>query len=520
MYKEAEEENEFLGMPLSLYIIMSLKIDLDGETSLSSIYDRMIEQLKKRQYDENQHSLIGQFDYEEIVKSIAHLMFIKDKYVLNSDEVNGIINIIAHNRNLSVKDISRIGKLYGMSFYFKEGISQRSSVEFIHRTLSDYVVAWKIFDDLKPVLNDIDNYWKTIDGLLGMNEVSPEIVDFFVLRLEREGNKTKNAFVKAFKDYFPILLQGGMLFQSDRTINALEKASHIFYGYWRIMKNLSPETDFLNKENVELINAALFIKSLYQHRRYSLNFSFQIAKHIDFQGTDFSNGNFTYADLEQSNFSLCVLESAIFDNANLKKSNFNGSGGSNVSFVNTIISDSIFTDADFQEAVFSNIEIDGSVEFDHTTLSKSMFIDVKLTDVNLENASIEYSEFQNAEMIRTVFPKSSIPVSLKLRNCRIVDSILNEIVFSDCTITDTHFDDTDFSHSDIRKLFGKQELETCVFSNMGNEKFIDTVMTQYQADWFIKRGIITASSNIISPENDSDIRILDYNPQVGGDENE
>ena len=291
--RDETDENEFLRMPLSLYIVMSLRIDLTNQMSLSTIYDRMIDQLKYREYDENKHAIVGKIDFENIAKNIAHKMFSLDKFVLNSEEVREVIG--STEKTLNDEEIDRIGGLYGMSFYFKDGIPQRRSVEFIHRTLSDYVVAWKLCDDLSVCLDDFEEFWNTIDRLLGNNEISPEISDFFIERLEKDIPQ-KDAFATAFRKYYLDILNAGMIKATSLGVNALDKAAHIFYGYWRLMKSLNPDTDFSPPANEGFHDIEIYLKGLNSKRKYHFNYSFQSARHMDVVSANLSDCNFTGSD--------------------------------------------------------------------------------------------------------------------------------------------------------------------------------------------------------------------------------
>ncbi|MDR0919681.1 MAG: pentapeptide repeat-containing protein [Oscillospiraceae bacterium] len=489
--KNDTDENDFLGMPLSLYIIMSLSLNLSDEMSLSYIYDQMIEQLKKRHYDDTEHIVVDKFNYEELVKLLALDMFSKDKYVLNSNEVSEVIKKFIISDELSDKEIQKISSLYGISFYFKDGIPEKRSVEFIHRTLRDYVVAWKIYDDFCVNVDDNDMFWLTFDSLFTYNEVSPEIVDFLYERLKlSQLKKISNAFMHNFTR----ILHDGMIYSATRNINTIEKSVRLFYSYWRIMKTLIPEKDFIVYQSEDSIEIATYL-TLYQMRKYPINLAYQRAKYLNLRGVDFNNCNFTGADFIDCDFSSCIMDNTTYADGNFSHTKFHGSSlsGSEFDKVNLVGCD--FSDTNLSNAAFISTEFDDSTNFECANLQGVMFKNTTFNNTDFSNASLWAVQYKNVILIDISFSsnQSEKGLCISCHSSKFINCDMKNIVFNDSGAENCMFNNTDFSHSDIRFLCLRPD---CKFKNMNSQMFNGTIMTNKQAEFLRKKKVLIDITNV------------------------
>lgn len=172
---------ELINQPILLHMVVSLDIELDENTNRTGLYEEMFDLLIKRKYDttgqiENLSGLDKE-DLRELLQNIALHIYQSDFEYIRKNELEQIVEPL--NKSLSDKlnnDIAFKKTIKGLmiAFYFQEtkkididknrdDASEEYAIEFLHKSLMEYLVAEKIWLEIKEFIYKKDKRRYFID---------------------------------------------------------------------------------------------------------------------------------------------------------------------------------------------------------------------------------------------------------------------------------------------------------------------------------------------------------------------
>jgi uncharacterized protein YjbI with pentapeptide repeats len=389
---------ELISQPILLHMIAELNLskdDLTNNTNRAKIYDEMFTSIINRKWeDDRKHENLKGIepdDIRELLREIAFAIYKSDFEYIHKSKLEKLPFIKEFYGNLGIdvdkntEELDGILKGVLISFYFQEinknseddvDDSNNYAIEFLHKSLQEYLVAEKIYDEVlrlidkdrkgKHSIKDYKEVLKIIWELFSSKTISFEIQNYLI-EIIKNGNQEQNIeLAKRMASFLSELFEKDFIYQYnlDSDINIIEKSQNVFLGYWIIISNLG------NKENyIKEVFSYKFIKNLDLFMRGNLVY--------------FNKGVIGFRDSNNLNFSYQFLNQIYWVGNFIHKINFSFTELINISFLNTNI-----WHVDFSESLLKEIDFSSSsleyVNFDNAKLEKCYFKDVNFRNVTFK----------------------------------------------------------------------------------------------------------------------------------------
>lgn len=414
---------ELIAQPILLHMITELNMthnELIKSSNRATIYQKLFDSIIQRKWDnrkehENLKGLEPN-DIRELLQTIAFEIFKSDYEYIHRTKLENLSMIKEFYKNLDidlndVKKLDNILKGVLISFYFQEVKKDSAdniddngnyAIEFIHKSLQEYLVAEKIFHEIinitkRYVQNDYTSsieFRKILYKLFASRKISDEIRTYLIDIIKNSSDtKTKLMLSQMLQKLLPNLFLNDFLNNYNlEDNNPIEKSLNIFYGFWTIISQLSvaknyispifkPKFEhylsFLNTSNNNIqylsgvmnsISLDLSFQELSKSYLPTLCFSNNSLIHIHLNNsylvnTIFSNcnlvhGNLSFSNLKDSDFSESNLQNTNFQDTFCINANFEKSDLTNANFDNAILVNARFVHAIFKNTKLNNIVID------------------------------------------------------------------------------------------------------------------------------------------------------------------
>lgn len=438
---------ELISQPILLHMIAELNLSKDNltnNTNRAKIYDEMFTSIINRKWeDDRKHENLKGIepdDIRELLREIAFAIYKSDFEYIHKSKLEKLPFVKDFYENLGIdidknaEELDGILKGVLISFYFQEvnknsqdevDDSNNYAIEFLHKSLQEYLVAEKIYDEVlrliskdkkKYFIKDYKGVLEIVWELFSSKTISFEIQNYLI-EIIKNGNQEENIeLAKRMASFLGELFEKDFIYQYnlDTDINIMQKSFDVFYGYWTVLINLGLNENFINKnfsekynkyiiylmkDNLESMGMGTLIKNLYH-----LDFKYQNISRAYLVGCFFQNIDFLDSILRRIDFSNCFFIDIIFE-----KTDFN-----NCNFSHARFDDTIFKESKINNCNFSNLNI-----------RKIDFSNSKLQKVNFMYAKMNKADFSNCEIIE----------------CNFTDAKLKEIILDGATLKDIIIDD-------------------------------------------------------------------------------
>lgn len=433
---------ELISQPILLHMIAKLNLskdDLTNNTNRAKIYDEMFTSIINRKWenDRKHENLKGiePDDIRELLREIAFAIYKSDFEYIHKSKLEKLAFVKEFYENLGIdvnkntEELDGILKGVLISFYFQEvnknsqddiDDSNNYAIEFLHKSLQEYLVAEKIYDEVlrlidkdrkgKHSIKDYKEVLKIVWELFSSKTISIEIQNYLI-EIIKNGNQEQNIeLAKRMASFLGELFEKDFIYQYnlDTDVNIMKKSFDIFYGYWTILSNLGSNENFINEKfnekyntyftylmrnNLECIGVTTIIDDL-----YNFNFKYQNISNTYWVGCFFQSNNFLNSILISINFSRCyfiniVFEKTTFDNCDFSYSHFDRS-----IFKKAKINECYFTDLDLEKVSFNDSKLK-RINFLNTKLNKTDFSNSEIIECNFTNAKLEGIILDGATLI-------------------------------------------------------------------------------------------------------------------------
>lgn len=394
---EDEHILELINQPILLHMIAKMDIENIEELNKTTLYSEFFEILIKRKWEKDAHTLsklkgVEQEKYSRVLKNMLkelafHIFNSNFEYIQKYefeklDSVKELQELLSEkNNNESLKS-----NLKGVmvSFYFKEvkkdeedfnpeEKNEHYAIEFLHKSLMEYMVASYIYDYLdekfldkssrtqKYHIDSGEGALKELWHLFHQKRISDEVTNNLIEIIKEKEQSTNDELVKRFDTFLPYLIKKDFLYESIiGNNNPIGKAKNTFYGFWQVMcnlddknhmprdKNLKGEifnqfiktyiTDF-NLINMDLSNLFIFHTNIYFIKGMGL-----------FCGINLKDVELIYINIfSQEKQFININEARIVSNVRIENIYFE-----DIIFSSEMINNSIFKDCDFINVKFGN----------------------------------------------------------------------------------------------------------------------------------------------------------------------
>lgn len=400
-YMKDNENNqmiEILAIPLLFYMIIVSKMDISKITSIGELYDYVFNELKERNYNEaeydfkQKHGVTNRIPEKlarQIAVEISKEMYDKNTLLLkiNSRDLQLALNrAYSIEYNLSENDKKEIEKLFPITFFYKEALDV---VEFAHKSIMEFFVAEKLYQLIEEFDGDIHSY---INDFMLNPIITNEVLNFyFYFFSSRDSDKIIQRYSDILVEFKKSICEKAY-FSSKNVTYSFEMSKVIFKIYWYFARKIF----FCKSDDINgFINEDII-------RRYilgvlSINDSGSVAlldNSIiiwDFNKLWFKDYNFSYCNLEFSDFSNSSFERCIFKCSNLNYANLNG----------LIIRSYLqFVNCSMQYIKIRNIQLCNEAEKERKQDKRNYILELR--GVSLDGAEFENIDFRNINFVTIV----------------------------------------------------------------------------------------------------------------------
>jgi uncharacterized protein YjbI with pentapeptide repeats/GTPase SAR1 family protein len=421
---------ELITQPLLLHFIASTSQELKQDSNRAEVYEQLFSDLLQRKYANNEklETLKGieAEDLRELIREIAFAIFQTGKTYIRFSELqkSEIVKDFLQKMNRKAEDFDSVIRGIMINFYFQqvkaqdaEGSKPDYALEFLHKSLLEYMVAEKIFTTIqdefldknskgKYILNDSSEVLKLLNKLFARQNIgrsNAEVIDYLIQIIQNADKIIKSELSQRLAHFLDEAMQKDFLASYDAKSeqSPIDMCINTFYGYWTILSYLNQEAkqNFIKNENTK-ISLAFFLKTSYFPK---LNLAYQNLSEISLNGAYLSGADLRGADLSGTNLSSAYLRGAGLNGAILSRAYLVSAIlsrayliGADLSFTRlrgANVSDADLSDADLNCADLSNANLGGvdlkGAYLCGADLSGADLSDADLTDTNLTGAIIE-----------------------------------------------------------------------------------------------------------------------------------
>lgn len=362
------ENKEIFGIPLILYMVLALSVDIEKNISKMYIYDQIFSLEKGVIYDrcyDREHRInsprIKEYIYQ-ISQRIAFWIFENnaDKASISQEKFKEICDNVmseAREKNEYIHRDTLIGN-YFASIKHCEGV-WADELQFIHRSIYEYFVVVYFFENIYR-LKSIEEIAGKLGELLKDGYLSDHILEFIKYKFD---NIKKYSLQNTLKEIFQIMLRDGMSYHIGTPIlNVVSREMNIFSNMLKIVCLWNARLGELNekiityllynrKKNLNLrgirligdINLSrIYLEDANLENAYFGYKQYKISNGWRKEIVDLREANLKGANLKRAQLQGIYLESANLENANLEEANLLGARLKGINLKNANLKNTIF----------------------------------------------------------------------------------------------------------------------------------------------------------------------------------
>lgn len=424
--KDYKYIQEIIKEPLILSLISQLRQEVQEDMNRAGLYDKLFTELFNRRSEQ----LVG-FDprrLRRIIQEIAFEIFKSGREFIRKDQLDSSTIFKDLQQGLP-ESLQKSLQGVAVSFYFKQRALRNFNennaredinyaLEFLHKSLKEYMVAEKIFFHIKytflgqetypgseeAVYKISDHNWakalREINILFahptGIADGKGEITDYLIdiIKNHKFKDNERARLANRLGHFLPEFLKRDFLVKYDirKQGNTNQLNNNIFYGYWTVLSHLKKGTNFIDEGIVEEFSRRI---SIGKHPK--INLSFQKLSNASLEGVNLSDSNLEGINLDQAKLT----------GANLEKCNLQSSSLIRAELARTNLRDAKLQGTKLEEADLERADLEG------TNLRKSQLRFAILRHVNLRladlaTADLRGAQLQGADLVRADFGEADL----------------------------------------------------------------------------------------------------------------
>ncbi len=384
---------EMMEQPILLHIIASLNANVSSDTTRAELYNQLFTQIIERKYSKDGQIQILKGitikDLRGLIQEIAFAIYqTGDGYISKSDLLKNKI-VQGYLSKFPSQDFRENLKGVMVSFYFNErevlnpkDHTQNFVVEFLHKSLEEYMVAEKIVNTLISSFNNKDTYdnyiindyidsLKLINSLYANKPISSEVSEYIVEILnasDRTAVKTMGTRICGFLEQM-VDCDFIYEFNCQRKQTPILTSLYSFSGVWSLLRNIFPVNNIVRGDiSAKIFSYITFIESCFLECDYG-NVNYQVFHGFEIWGFgSFSNTEIENLVLVESTFNVSAFLHITFSDCNFFESSFGG----------------IIKDCDFHNCIFVDM-----------TFTEVYFTDVRFRGVSFKGCNFSDCDFKN-----------------------------------------------------------------------------------------------------------------------------
>ncbi len=353
-----EHLRELIDQPVLLHLIAIANVHIPENTNRAAIYTQLFDQLIKRTWDQRTwdqraqidslRNLSGPQELRTYIREIAFAIYTSEYEYLRKHDLEKLPASAQFIQALGDRaELKHVLRYLMVAFYMQEtprdardteesDDNRAYAVEFLHKSLQEYLVAEKIWEEIKKfkatdrtrkhIIDDAGEALKQVWKLFSKKVMSLEVYGYLREHIAQESETDREAVFDRMYHFAPELLERHFLYEITPS-TPLKAAMYTFFEYWGVMaalqlrRNTVPEEPGGRDWFVELLKVASFFTT----RHWSFHRTW-ILRYADLSNADLSNANLSNADLSNANLSnadlvYAKLNSARLNGADLRRAN-------------------------------------------------------------------------------------------------------------------------------------------------------------------------------------------------------
>ena len=411
-YNQHEHLAELLNQAILLHIIATLRQDIDPSTNKGSIYQKLFDELCEANWKQSEGQLDNLKDMtpdilRDILQRIAFVIYENQQtYIIQQQ----LAELGKENTEFGamVKDKGiDFSKTLLMASYMRRNDTQQSTsdqyqaIEFLHKSLQEYLTAEYIWQQLKDELCATQNkrgnkttytlqqtheLLKLCDRLFTPQSLLPEesvVKQCLVDIINSDRSSEKNTVGERLLDFWEKMIPYQFLYPTTDlseppSITPTERICRTLYGYWLCFKTLYPEQDLQPKDEQLRRPMAALWRLLGFANPDPLSLSYQ-----NLINANLSGANLIRADLRKAYLSDAYLSGAYLIHADLRKADLSRADLRGADLRGAYLSGAYLIHADLIHADLSHANLRGA-DLSRADLSRADLSRADLRDTKVD----------------------------------------------------------------------------------------------------------------------------------------
>ncbi|HRH49158.1 MAG TPA: SMEK domain-containing protein [Panacibacter sp.] len=424
---------ELIEQPLLLHMVASIREEIDASTNRAKIYSQLFTELIERKYSKDGQleifQKVRQEDLRELIREIAFAIFQTGNEFITKYELLKLNAVERFSQLFPEENLRASIKGIMISFYFKEvekttdsDINDKSNyaIEFLHKSLREYLTAEKIYTTLKSefldkringkyIVDDPKTSAEIIFNLFTKQDLTPEILTHLNGIITNDEEIIKKELVERLLNHLDDFVANDFLLEykyndGDFPIKA---GLRCLYSYWYTVSILGLSRNYFKKEKTQRRFCELLsmLGNNYEMSLTELDFSYQDFEKYEIQGANFSYCNFYKTKLP-------TLFKCSFYECNFEETEY-------PYFIESVhLNKCYLKNLKFKDCLYANIRIS------HSNIESISFERIKLYQFKiLDSANREKSKLKSLNSNSTSMDKESYEILAKyypkLKKCKV-----------------------------------------------------------------------------------------------------
>lgn len=407
-----QQEKKVLGIPLLLYIVYSLNIDLMNEHDKYRLYQKIFS-IQNGIYDkcntgDGGYDIVGKkFTIEDkesfhaIAQEIAYEMFLKNTLMIMQDDIESQI------KESKYTERSKMCYLYN-NFY--ERLDKK--IGFIHKSFYEYFLAEYIGNRLNEIYYDNiskDEKYRLMCNLFCIREIGEEVYEHLLIKLEDESYIGTDAHVKFLSKYIVFAMYNGGCNNRREKLGLLRTQAILFFNILKFCTVVSKIRDkyFIDNHEVELP-----IEELHNICNEIVNIEQQgylkprLLDGVFFKDSIWQEINLKVLGFKRDNVNIINIKNSIMIGAKIACMNFINSNLNGMYFLFSTIENCRFEGDNLRNCDFRRCEI-SRTQFINGIFENANFRYAILRDVNFRGTNLNGTDFSNSTLDMVEFDEEN-----------------------------------------------------------------------------------------------------------------
>lgn len=309
---------DFLSVPLLLYTVVALEIDVSATKETGELYRQIFSEMERRAYNRPSLDMLNNGNHIPNLRLYAQAAAteMRRRGVVSLDGQGS--EIVANRlcrRGITEDDIMKAQQAFMLSLYTLYGTSG-----FLHRSFGEFLAAEDAYRFVIEGLNETlteDEWFNLADYFFSGHIMTNEVKRFFAYEVNSGPTPAEDIAEFLTKKLLHVIIQNGVVSSLADEANdcTLEKIECVVVNLWLLIKFIQNAAPVLDNETLSSKKSLLrYLLLAREDQRFPL-----VLNHENLSFLDLRRKNFYSASLRSCRFFKSRLRAAYFRNADLRE---------------------------------------------------------------------------------------------------------------------------------------------------------------------------------------------------------